>query len=135
MLNGGKEVAIKTESLSQTHFCLPKEIKNYSLLEAKFFPRLIQQGIEPESERMYLVTDLLGPSLENLWNFCDGKFSLKTTLMLFYQILDRLQFMHSVNIIHRDLKPDNIMIGLGNDSVNVFFVDFGLSRSVIDPET
>ena len=55
--------------------------------------------------------------------------------MLFYQILDRLQSMHSVNIIHRDLKPDNMMIGLGKDSVNVFFVDFGLSRSVIDPDT
>ena len=55
--------------------------------------------------------------------------------MLFYQILDRLEFMHSKNYIHRDLKPDNIMIGLGEDSVNVFFVDFGLSRSVIDSRT
>ena len=55
--------------------------------------------------------------------------------MLFYQILDRLHFMHNIDYIHRDLKPDNMMIGLGEESVNVYFVDFGLSRSVIDPCT
>ncbi len=88
-----------------------------------------------ENERIYIVTDLLGPSLEDLINYCNEKFTLKTTLMIFLQVLDRLQFMHERNYIHRDLKPDNIMVGLGEDSNTIIFVDFGLTRSVIDPQT
>jgi len=81
------------------------------------------------------VTDLLGPSLEDLFNFCGHKFSLKTTLMLFYQLLERVQHMHDLNYIHRDIKPDNIMMGLGENSNTVFLIDFGLTRLVIDPKT
>ena len=67
-----------------------KEIQNYRVLDGEKFPKLIKQGISVENERIYIVTDLLGPSLEDLLNLCDGKFTLKTTLMLFLQVLDRL---------------------------------------------
>ena len=55
--------------------------------------------------------------------------------MVFYQLLERLQWMHQNHYIHRDIKPDNIMIGLGDKSHTVFMVDFGLTRLVIDPKT
>ena len=95
----------------------------------------MRQGISIENEVVFIVIDLLGPSLMDLFTLCGSKFSLKTTLMITYQLLDRMQHMHLKNFIHRDLKPDNIMMGLGEDSQNLFLVDFGLTRSIIDSKT
>jgi len=88
-----------------------------------------------EGDFIILVTDLLGPTLEDLFNYTEKRFSLKTILMVADQMVSRVEYVHSKNYIHRDIKPENFLIGLGKRSTQIFLIDFGLAKRFRDPKT
>ena len=52
-----------------------------------------------EGEYNVLVMDLLGPSLEDLFNFCSRKLSLKSVLMLADQMVGSFDLTNTVTSI------------------------------------
>ena len=120
-------------------------------------PLVKYYGVEHDYNVM--VMELLGPSLEDLFNFCNRKLSLKTVLLLADQLVNifytrdiilqmrhsfdcdsrlqisRIEFIHGKNFIHRDMKPDNFLMGLGKKGNLVYVIDFGLAKKFRDPRT
>ncbi|GAA5939791.1 hypothetical protein JCM1841_004766 [Sporobolomyces salmonicolor] len=130
----GEEVAIKLESVKAKHPQLEYEAKVYKTLAGGVgVPFVRWFGVECDYNAM--VLDLLGPSLEDLFNFCNRKFSLKTALLLADQLISRIEYIHSRNFIHRDIKPDNFLMGIGKRGNQVNVIDFGLAKKYRDPKT
>ncbi|TYH63251.1 hypothetical protein ES332_D07G178200v1 [Gossypium tomentosum] len=130
----GEEVAVKLESAKTKHPQLYYESKLYMLLQGGMgIPHLKWFGVETDYNVM--VIDLLGPSLEDLFNYCNRKLSLKTVLMLADQMINRLEYMHSRGFLHRDIKPDNFLMGLGRKANQVYVIDYGLAKKYRDLQT
>ncbi|GAB2219547.1 hypothetical protein Drorol1_Dr00007184 [Drosera rotundifolia] len=126
-----EEVAIKLESVKTKHPQLMYESKLYRILQGGTgIPNVRWFGVEGDYN--VLVMDLLGPSLEDLFNFCSRKLSLKTVLMLADQMINRIEFVHSKSFLHRDIKPDNFLMGLGRRANQVYVIDFGLAKKYRD---
>jgi len=126
-------IAIKVEeSSNRSHLHLEYEILK-DIQGGVGIPRIFKyrQG----HNHNYLLMELLGKSLDKLFTENNKTFSYKTIFQIGYQMVDRIQYVHSKGYIHRDIKPGNFVIGRGDKSKIIYLIDFGLSKRYIDPET
>jgi len=103
-------IAIKFESRKSETPQLRDEYRAYKIMSgcegvpnAYFFGQEGQDNI--------LCIDLLGPSLEDMFDLCKRKFSVKTVCMVAKEMINRVQNLHEHDLIYRDIKPDNFLVG------------------------
>ncbi|KAF3078192.1 casein kinase I [Orbilia oligospora] len=135
-LLNNQQVAIKFEPRKSDAPQLRDEYRTYKILVGcPGIPNVYYFG--QEGLHNILVIDLLGPSLEDLFDHCNRRFSIKTVVMVAKQMLSRVQTIHEKNLIYRDIKPDNFLIGRpGTKAANVIHVvDFGMAKQYRDPKT
>ena len=130
----GNEVAIKLEPATTRNPQLLYEFKIYRQLKGGIgIPNAVYYSKEGNYNVMFM--DLLGPSLEDLFNYCNRRFTLNTVCMLAREMILRLEYVHNKSFMHRDIKPDNFAVGL-NDQANVIhLLDYGLSKRYRNPTT
>ncbi|EFW99090.1 casein kinase 1 [Grosmannia clavigera kw1407] len=135
-LLNSQQVAIKFEPRKSDAPQLRDEYRTYKILVGcPGIPNVYYFG--QEGLHNILVIDLLGPSLEDLFDHCNRRFTIKTVVMVAKQMLSRVQTIHEKNLIYRDIKPDNFLIGRpGTKAANVIHVvDFGMAKQYRDPKT
>ena len=126
-------VAIKLEHNSVKYPQLLFEAKLLKSIPGTGIPVMHWFGIAGEYNAM--VMDLLGQNLEDLYNYCDKNFSLKTILMITIQMIERLKHVHDNHYIHRDIKPENFLIGKETTEKTIYLLDFGLAKRYRDEYT
>ncbi|KZO97854.1 kinase-like protein [Calocera viscosa TUFC12733] len=135
-LLNNQTVAIKFEPRKSDAPQLRDEYRSYRILAGCVgIPQVYHFG--QEGLHNILVIDLLGPSLEDLFDMCGRKFSIKTVCMTAKQMISRVQTIHDKNLIYRDIKPDNFLIGRpGTKAASIIHVvDFGMAKQYRDPKT
>jgi serine/threonine protein kinase len=108
-------------------------LKEFSKMKSNIFTtKLLDMFVEGDS--IFLVMEYKSNDLKKL--FSEPKpeeFSVtegEHFVILVYNILCSIKYLHSANIAHRDLKPTNILV---DSECNVTLCDFGLARS-FEPE-
>lgn len=120
--------AVKIITTSRT-----RVVKEASILQKLDHPNIIKiyQSHVDSSGHLYIFQDLMSGG--DLFSYlakgdCLVPISETEALIIVYQILLALKFLHHNGIVHRDLKLDNILLYTPEPCAKVVLADFGIAR-------
>ncbi|XP_065155611.1 serine/threonine-protein kinase STK11 [Atheta coriaria] len=104
------------------------EIKLLRQLKHKNVIRLVDVLVNDEKQKMYLVMEFCVGSLQGMLDSTPNKkFPLFQAHDYFTQLIDGLEYLHSMRIIHKDLKPGNLLLTLEGD---LKISDLGVAETI-----
>ena len=122
-----QKIAIKLEKKKKDDSgLLETEACRLYLMQGEGIPKIICYG--NNKTHNILIQELLGKSLEELFNLNKRKFTLKTVCSIGIEMIKRIKFVHSKFHLHRDIKPDNFMTGREKNDDKIYIIDFGLAK-------
>ena len=125
--NTHEKIAVKIEKRSShSNGTLESEAYRLIYLKGEGIPKVHCYG--NNQTHNILVEELLGKSLEEIFNRCGKKFSLKTVCVLGIEMINRIEHVHKKYHLHRDIKPDNFMVGREEHENDLYIIDFGLAK-------
>jgi eukaryotic-like serine/threonine-protein kinase len=122
-----------------------REIENAKVLNHPNVVRLVDKGFDPHLQCLYYAMEYCdaGNLATFMANF-GGILNLKIAEIIIMQVLEGLEYIHTVEVpftrltngdvgtgqglVHRDLKPDNIMLTKSSRGIIAKIGDFGLSK-------
>ncbi|CAF3704569.1 unnamed protein product [Rotaria sp. Silwood1] len=130
-----ENVALKLESAKQPKQVLKMEVTVLRRLQGKDHVCKFLGGGTNEFYN-YVVMTLQGKNLAELRRSQTRQcFTLSTSLRISLQILQAIEYIHSIGFLHRDVKPSNFSMGrLPTTCRKVFMLDFGLARKYTNAE-
>ena len=78
-----------------------------------------------------LIIELFWNSIEDHFKNLRQEFTLRTILIIAYQMINLIKRIHSRGILHRDIKPDNFVTQNQRERYSLAIIDFGLSKSFL----
>jgi serine/threonine protein kinase len=153
----GEPVAVKMERIQGNPApTLQYESRVLQLLQGSLgIPRLRYFGRKDDMNGIFMVTDLLGPSLEALAT--SPRFDLNPPSLknppphheafvsaIGRQMMQRIKSVHMCGMLHRDVKPDNFLFARTPEldlsrragqapTPLLYLIDFGMAKRIKDP--
>jgi 5'-AMP-activated protein kinase catalytic alpha subunit len=105
--------------------CIKTEIQTMRLLRHPYVVKLFE--VMTSTRGVILVMEYIKGCdfFDKIMDNEEKHLSEDESRLYFQQMLQALQYCHSLNIIHRDIKPQNILYDSDNNCIKI--VDFGLS--------
>ena len=125
----GKIVSIKSFNKKKNIFSISKiknEVKIMSKLRQHINIVKLFELFETEEHYCLAMENIVGGNLLNAINKMN-KIPENLAKIIFKQLIQALQYIHSNGIVHRDIKPDNILLDLDN---TIKICDFGVSKII-----
>ncbi len=128
----GEKVAVKIMDKAQI-FAEPlnlnrirREIAILKIVRHKNIIKLYELMETPH--KIYLVMEYCNGG--ELFDYIVSKQHLteRQACRFFQEIIDSLEYLHSLNIVHRDIKPENLLLDTTGQHKSLKLIDFGISN-------